>query len=340
MSQTSYSNTPAVAIAGLIADLRNKKVGSYLNKQGAAIPFGVAVARGDAGDRAELPDSASAVILGVVARTQSQPHYDLDGINGVKEDGLMNVLEEGPIWVRLDHEHEVAHDDPVYVRITSDGSDNTQLGTFRNDDDSEKAIRIRTARFTGTHKLDPSGAYLARVELRGFHGLASDIDSTVDALDTRVDTAEGDITTLQGEMTTAEGRLDTLESGPTFTSHVAHDEVVQTDSAELSYLVPTGKVAYFLGASYVNPTGLAEDSDDFFVISTKIHDGALLAKHSTQTGEEGTLAAGEAVELANQEGWDDPLVAGTQINLDLDHNGTQTLPAGKAVMLFRVEDAE
>lgn len=82
---------------------------------------------------------------------------------------------------------------------------------------------------------------------------------------------------------------------------------------------------------YVNPTGLAEDSANFFDV--QIRNGAtnVAANHSTDDGEEGTLDADGPVELALTEA-NRTVAANTVITLSLIEGGTATLPAGYGVI--------
>ena len=84
-------------------------------------------------------------------------------------------------------------------------------------------------------------------------------------------------------------------------------------------------------AYYVNVTGLAADVTNFYNI--KVNIAAVLALNwSTETGEEGTIAADTFVTM-------DPAAAAArigaadaEISLELDEDGTQTLPAGRIVI--------
>lgn len=80
---------------------------------------------------------------------------------------------------------------------------------------------------------------------------------------------------------------------------------------------------------YVNPTGLAADATDFFDIQVK-NGAKLVANWSTETGEEGTLAADAHVDFSLAADTADlVLEADDVLSLNLAEDGTQTLPAGR-----------
>jgi hypothetical protein len=80
---------------------------------------------------------------------------------------------------------------------------------------------------------------------------------------------------------------------------------------------------------YINPTGLTEDATNFFAIELLV-DGEVAASWSTETGEEGTLPAGEWVEFTLTEDVVDLVgQSGDEITLALAEDGNATLPAGR-----------
>lgn len=93
-------------------------------------------------------------------------------------------------------------------------------------------------------------------------------------------------------------------------------------------------------ATYVNPTGLAADNDNWFDISVK-NGATKMAAWSTDgnglgingDAAEGTIAADTFVELTMSD-TDTDLVAaaGDVISFVLDETGTATLPAGRVVI--------
>ena len=296
MSQTSYANKAQEAIAGMIATDRVSRIGSYFNKHSADIPFGILVAQGTDHDRAILPANADAKIIGAVARSQARPFHSLDGINGVDEDGLFNLCESGIVWCRLDYEVEVDRDDAVYVRIESDGTNNTQLGTVSKDDaDTERKVRVPNARFAGAHVKDPSGAHIAPVELRGFSDAKSDPFSTL---------------------------IEHPEAGADMTIY--------------SFTVPAGRWAILEDAKLHNLTGLVGDGSNFFNVKLQTDAGVVLANWSTDTGEEGSIGAGTVHQMVLADVATRRLPPGTVVELFLDEDGSAALPAGRVIPTWRL----
>lgn len=83
----------------------------------------------------------------------------------------------------------------------------------------------------------------------------------------------------------------------------------------------------------IDPTGLAADASNYFVIT--LQDGAtVLATWSTQTGQQGALPAGtfESLVLATAYPTYPQASAGDTLSLVLTLHGTQTLPAGRLVV--------
>lgn len=79
---------------------------------------------------------------------------------------------------------------------------------------------------------------------------------------------------------------------------------------------------------YVNPTGLATSASNYFNLRVLI--GATLAANwSTETGEEGTIAADTFVDLVNASAEDRLGALDAVISINLDETGAATLPAGQ-----------
>jgi hypothetical protein len=84
---------------------------------------------------------------------------------------------------------------------------------------------------------------------------------------------------------------------------------------------------------YVNPTGLAAHAANFFTV--KLTKGAtVVASWSTETGEDGTIAADTFVELnLSATDADRVFAADDEMKLFLDEAaGTATLPAGRVIV--------
>jgi hypothetical protein len=145
MPQTNYDARTAVAFAGLAGDLKPAYKSHKLNEESVAIPFGVFVARGTSENKVLLPAAATDVLVGVVESSFWAENQSLSGSAGVAASGgSMNVIESGTVWMPV--EEAMAVGDPVYVRFTSDGGDNTQKGKIRNDADSGRARLVHGAK--------------------------------------------------------------------------------------------------------------------------------------------------------------------------------------------------
>jgi hypothetical protein len=71
---------------------------------------------------------------------------------------MVSILEKGEIWVQA--EGSTAYGDPVFVRFTTAGG-GADLGQFRTDADTAKAVALPGVRFIDTG----TGAGLRRIEL-------------------------------------------------------------------------------------------------------------------------------------------------------------------------------
>lgn len=101
------------------------------------------------------------------------------------------------------------------------------------------------------------------------------------------------------------------------------------DTTLFAYQVPAGRTLVIDSVVYHNDTGLAQDAANFFHL--KVQDSGatqVAADWSTETGQEGAIAADTPVALTNGTLANRTFVAGTRINVFLDETGTQTLPAG------------
>ncbi len=100
--------------------------------------------------------------------------------------------------------------------------------------------------------------------------------------------------------------------------------------------VPSGRKFRLERVLYNNVTGLAQDGTNFFDIQI-LKGATVMANHSTETGQEGTLTADTPVELVLS-ATDANLVAdgGDVISLFLEEGGAATLPAGVFVLEGRL----
>lgn len=152
--QTTAKSTMTVAFAGMLADMSARDVRSYVNVEGAEVPFGVCVAMvADASTNskgtAELPDAATdkEELVGIVVHSHAYGVAEL-GTTGIKDASMLSVLNRGKIWVTS--ETTAAVGDRGHVRYAA-GAGGTQLGAIRNASvvnetiDATKAIRYLTA---------------------------------------------------------------------------------------------------------------------------------------------------------------------------------------------------
>ncbi len=137
--QTSYSTNFGAAIAGQLAE--NTHVSSLKNDQAATIPAGVGVSLKAAGT-ADLPAGATEKLAGVVVNSYARNPNDLTGTGAILDQDMMNVLDEGAIYVVT--EETIAVTDSVYMRHTANGAGKLQLGAFRNDADGVAQVTTGT----------------------------------------------------------------------------------------------------------------------------------------------------------------------------------------------------
>lgn len=149
-----------VALAGMLADGAGSPH-DIVSRANIAdeIVFGVAVAdiAGDE-DTIELPDSSGAKICGIAMRSLTVEEGAASVDNAYPVNSKCAIVKKGRVWVIV--EKAVSVDDAVYVRYTASGG-NTQLGAFRDDDDTSKALQITNARFV----TSTSGSGIAIVEI-------------------------------------------------------------------------------------------------------------------------------------------------------------------------------
>lgn len=113
-----------------------------------------------------------------------------------------------------------------------------------------------------------------------------------------------------------------------------HAEVTADTTTKVS-VVPAGWQLRLDSVSYLNPTGLATDASNFFNI--KITDGTnVAASWSTETGQQGTIAANTFVSLVMTATLANRVFNENEVvTLFLDETGTATLPAGRVELRGR-----
>jgi hypothetical protein len=107
-----------------------------------------------------------------------------------------------------------------------------------------------------------------------------------------------------------------------------HAQVTDTDLTVKLFTTPTDRYFVITGASYTNPTGLAQDATNVFVIKV-LNGSTVAASWDTTTGAQGTLTADTPVRLVNAAIASRTVPPSTVVSVFFDHSGTQTLPAGR-----------
>lgn len=147
MPVTSYPTAAALAFAGMIADQAPRHIESAVNKEAAAIPFGIGVKKGAGEDEAALPAAAGDVLSGIVVH-----RHDVNTIGsagwgadaGVPVDDRFDLLRAGVVMVKV--EEAVNQGDKAFVRFAA-GAGGTQLGAWRKSADTATARAVNGAYF-------------------------------------------------------------------------------------------------------------------------------------------------------------------------------------------------
>ncbi len=175
--QSSYTDAPSVAFAGMIAD--NSMVfdaKSFISAEASAqMPFGVAVAFKPSSTYdtdATMPANSTDKVAGILMhapgyeRTFTVPLPDGTtgtvgelGATGLLPGAVLSLLRKGRIWVTVEDGCTVG--DRLYVRYSANGG-NTQLGACRATDDSGHAIDLTKI---GQYVTSASAGGLAMLEV-------------------------------------------------------------------------------------------------------------------------------------------------------------------------------
>lgn len=157
--QTSYSEKPGVAFAGMLDGVADHDIGSYLNEEASGIGFGLGVVQGTADNQFKVPAATGFSLLGVTVHSHAYDNQDLSGALGIPVKGEASVLMRGRIWVKP--EVAIALGDDVFVRHTAGVGE--VLGSFRNDADTADADQITNARWLTS--CDAGGYALLQLNL-------------------------------------------------------------------------------------------------------------------------------------------------------------------------------
>ena len=151
--QTTYRNTPKVAVPGMIADAHadglNVRTG-FSTEASAIIPFGYAVeydqktGQGYDGFRegefgVKLPNANTDKIAGILLHdpttTNSSTVGGLDGMNPLS---TCNIIRRGRVWVAPEADSSVAVGARLFVRAVATGDE--KLGALRGAADSTDTV--------------------------------------------------------------------------------------------------------------------------------------------------------------------------------------------------------
>lgn len=165
MSQTAYTQNPAVAVEGLPFDIsENTDIVSAIAS--TAISFGHAVARIASTSVDDRPPvvrltQAAGDLAGIfVGITCNDVTLEQTGTGYIIK-SVMRVMREGRIWVLA--EDAVTYGGAVFARITAGVAPLDQLGALRSDADGGNATQIPGATWVST---TTGAGQLAVVELR------------------------------------------------------------------------------------------------------------------------------------------------------------------------------
>ena len=142
--QTEYLLDPIRALSGNIERTSVADTDSKIAE--GNIKFGRAVVAGtNAKIQVKTPVGATPKFLGVAVRDLARENF-LDGEERTyyKEKDTLSILRSG--YINVEIEAPVSIGDPVFYRHTA-GAGGTELGIFRNDDDTATCAEIKGARF-------------------------------------------------------------------------------------------------------------------------------------------------------------------------------------------------
>ncbi len=157
--QLDYSQNPAVAYAGMMADTGYKHVISCVNPN-VVIPFGRLVSRDASDAKVKLPTSAAEVTnsRGIAIQDFASEQIN-DGLDaGYKLKSSVSVMRQGRAWVKV--EEAVVQGDQVYARWADGTSGNVAKGAFRKSVDQVAAADTAT--------IVPSAKYVTSASAGGF----------------------------------------------------------------------------------------------------------------------------------------------------------------------------
>lgn len=142
MSQTSYSQDPAIGFAGMIADGREHEIVALLNEEASAnLPMGVFVKLGTTDRTCKLPAASGDNAYGLVIASADVDSASLASTDAIAPKRAANVGRKGAYFVLP--EQTVAKGDPVYMRYTA-GAGALTVGRLRKDADGTAQVNTIT----------------------------------------------------------------------------------------------------------------------------------------------------------------------------------------------------
>jgi hypothetical protein len=140
--QTAYTDSPAIAIAGMIVDSTlYRDVLTRVVEDAAGIPPGVAVVKGTSDAQVKVPTATGQVTGGTLIGVTVYLAMRSPGV--YERYAQVPVMRKGRIWVQV--EEAVVEGDAVFVRFAA--GTGTQLGAFRKTADTATAVALPGARF-------------------------------------------------------------------------------------------------------------------------------------------------------------------------------------------------
>lgn len=139
--QTTYSQRPAAAVAGMLGDLGTWDIISSVNQESSAsMPFGTVVKWGTAERTSKILSASTDMLQGIVIRRHWYDRIlELDAdADGVKAGVRIDVLRKGRIWVPTETAAALTAD--IFVRYAGTGT----KGAVRNAAVGGETIDIST----------------------------------------------------------------------------------------------------------------------------------------------------------------------------------------------------
>lgn len=154
MSQTAYTQDPAIAIPGMLVDPSFDKdiISKFLTDTSLSFGLGVTHDAGETDEEARAPvltgEVTGGVFFGVAIADVTMEQTVTASVRvGYSANDVMRVLRSGRIWV-LSEDTVATIGLPAFVRFTSAGAE--EDGAFRTDADTADAVALPGATFRST----------------------------------------------------------------------------------------------------------------------------------------------------------------------------------------------